>query len=126
MKNRVKVSVLNSEYTVVAQEDEQYIQKVAEHVDKTMREFLSSSGMSTSSASILTCINICDQYFKASESCDRLREQIKQYLDDAKSERNQADEARKEIMRLRSQIQELKIENQRLRNNSDAQRRPNQ
>ena len=40
MKNKITVSIADQEYTLVATEDEGYMQKVAQHVDAKVREVL--------------------------------------------------------------------------------------
>ena len=43
MKNKITVSIADQEYTLVATEDEGYMQKVAQHVDAKVREVLDLS-----------------------------------------------------------------------------------
>ena len=38
MRNRITVTIAGQEYTLVAMEDESYVRKVAEHVDRKVRE----------------------------------------------------------------------------------------
>ena len=44
MKNRVTVTIAGQEYTLVATEEEGYVEKVAQHVDAQMKQVLSGAG----------------------------------------------------------------------------------
>ena len=112
MKNKVTVRICSQEYTISAVESEEYIMKVASTVDRKMSETMElSPRLSITSAAVLTAVNMCDEAYKAQSACDNLRQQIKQYLDDASKYRQEADEAKREIMRLRSELQEAKLKN---------------
>ena len=95
-KNRVEVRIAGKDYTLVGTESEEYIQKVALYMDKKINEIMRvNSKLSTSMASILSAINVADDYFKAYENALNLSKELK----DAKNE-----------------IERLKEENRRLTN----------
>jgi len=60
----VKVSIFGNEYRVSGEGNEDYIQKLADYVDHTMRE-ISHQGrhVSTERIAILAAFNIADQLF---------------------------------------------------------------
>ena len=71
MVDRAKVDVLiaGNMYTIIGIESDEYIQRVGLYVDRKMNEVLKvNSKLSTSTAAILTAINIADDFFKAHES----------------------------------------------------------
>ena len=82
MKNKITVSIADQEYTLVATEDEGYMQKVAQHVDAKVREVLDGAKVSLVDGAVLAAMNIADQYFKEQEAAENLRRQIKSYLDE--------------------------------------------
>jgi len=110
MKNRITVKICSQEYSILAVEPEEYMMRVASNVDRKMTEIMEQNHrLSLAEAAVLTSINLCDDYLKAQGTSDNLRSQIKQYLDDAAKYRQEADDAKKEIVRLRNEIQDLKI-----------------
>ena len=82
MKNKITVSIAGQEYTMVAAEGEDYVRRVAAHVDSQMREVLSQGRLSQADGAVLAAMNIADQYFKGQEAAENLRRQIKSYLDE--------------------------------------------
>ncbi len=83
MKNKITVSIAGQEYTMVAAEGEDYVRRVAAHVDSQMREVLSQGRLSQADGAVLAAMNIADQYFKEQEAAENLRRQIKEYLEEA-------------------------------------------
>ena len=77
MKNKITVSIAGQEYTMVAAEGEDYVRRVAAHVDSQMREVLSQGRLSQADGAVLAAMNIADQYFKEQEAAENLRRQIK-------------------------------------------------
>ena len=82
MLNRVTVTIDEIEYTVVAEENEEYIRKNAALVDQNIREIKDSTPFSTLTATVLAAMNIADKYYKAQDLCDDLRTQIRDYADE--------------------------------------------
>ena len=80
MKNKITVSIAGQEYTMVAAEGEDYVRRVAAHVDSQMREVLSQGRLSQADGAVLAAMNIADQYFKGQEAAENLRRQIKEQL----------------------------------------------
>ena len=65
MKNKVVVTIAGQEYTMVAVEDEAYVNRCAAHVDSQLRQ-LSGSRLSQADAAVLTAMNIADEFFAVS------------------------------------------------------------
>ena len=62
MKNKTVVTIAGREYTMVAVEDEAYLRKCAEHVDRQLGEIMNGR-LSQADAAVLAAMNIADQYF---------------------------------------------------------------
>ena len=62
MKNKITVSIAGQEYTMVAAEGEDYVRRVAAHVDSQMREVLSQGRLSQADGAVLAAMNIADQF----------------------------------------------------------------
>ncbi|MEG0765127.1 MAG: cell division protein ZapA [Pseudoflavonifractor sp.] len=102
MKNHVVVTIGGQEYTLVATEDEGYVEKVAAHVNAAMQQVLNETKVSNMDGAVLTAVNIADEYFKEVEAAENLRRQLKEYLEDATKIKMELSEARREIFKLQN------------------------
>ena len=102
MKNRYKIMIAEREYTLVAEEDEKYVKKVADYAGKKIEEIIETAHVSVTDAAILASTNIADEYFKAVENSENLRRQLKEYLEEATKKRAELMELRRELSRLKS------------------------
>ncbi|MBE7026620.1 MAG: cell division protein ZapA [Ruminococcaceae bacterium] len=83
-KNKVEVKIRGRFYTITANEPEEYIYKICTYVDKKMNEITQmNSRLSTEMASVLTAINVADDFYKVQSSEDNLRKQILKYDEEA-------------------------------------------
>ena len=64
-------------YTIVAAEEENYVRRVAGHVDNKVQEVLSSGRASLVESVVLAALNIADEYYKEQEASENLRRQLK-------------------------------------------------
>ena len=103
MKNRVTVTIAGQEYTLVATEEEGYVEKVAQHVDAQMKQVLDGARISLVDGAVLTALNIADEYFKEVEASENLRRQLKEYLEEATKLKMELSEAKREIFKLQNQ-----------------------
>ena len=103
MKNRVTVTIAGQEYTLVATEDQGYVEKVAQHVDAQMKQVLEDARVSLVDGAVLTAVNIADEYFKEVEASENLRRQLKEYLEEATKLKMELSEAKREIFKLQNQ-----------------------
>ena len=83
MANRVTMTICGMEYTLVAEEDAAYMEKVGAMVDGEMRQLMDGAHMSRDNAAVLAAVNLADELCKAQENADNLRRQLKTYLDEA-------------------------------------------
>ena len=102
MKNKITVSIAGQEYTMVAAEGEDYVRRVAAHVDSQMRGVLSQGRLSQADGAVLAAMNIADQYFKEQEAAENLRRQIKEYLEESTKLKMELSEAKREIFKLQN------------------------
>ena len=99
--NKVTVTIAGVSYNLVSEEDTDYMEKVAAHVDEKVRE-LDGSGISTTEAGVLAALNIADEYFKEVEASENLRRQLKEYLEEATKLKMELSEAKREIFKLQN------------------------
>jgi len=93
VKRKTTVNIYDMEFTLIGEESEEYMLKVAELVDSRMRQ-VAVGGRSTVDAAILTAANIADDYFKALDTADAMKRQLRDYFE--------------EISRLKDEMDELK------------------
>jgi len=81
-KNKIIISIAGSELVVMTEESREYTTKLANIIDLKMRDLLSSSSkVTTPMASILTCLDLCDENEKNKAAAARLRDEIKSYYE---------------------------------------------
>ena len=102
MKNKVTVSIAGQQFTLVGTEDESYVCRVAAHVDEQVRQVSDAGRMSVVDSAVLAAVNITDQYFKEQETCENLRRQIKDVLEESAKLKMELSDAKREIFKLQS------------------------
>lgn len=74
-KKNTEVLIGGKKYTISGYEEEEYLQRVASYINSKLKEFNeidSFRRLSTDMKSILTEVNIADDYFKAKEQIEKL------------------------------------------------------
>ena len=110
-KNHVQVMIEGRMMTLVGTEPPEYMKSVADYIEKKNKEVRSSgngSRMNVAMASILTSMNVADDYFKEKRKKDELEtelENLKNKLEETKAE---LENANKEIEQLNRDIYILK------------------
>ncbi|HHV51014.1 MAG TPA: cell division protein ZapA [Clostridiales bacterium] len=108
-KNRIKLTICDTEYVITTDEPESYVIEIAEELDRSMREIMESDGrVSTTMAAVLAALTYADQAKKAASSADNLRFQLKDYINDNTKLRAELEEFRRENEKLAREIKELK------------------
>ncbi len=126
-KNRVKINMLNTEYVVLSDEDQDYVIKTANEVEKKIKSLKDgNTKISDTMAAILVAMDYCDELKRSNLLIENLKAQVKSCLDDSANSRNQFNEARdalesfkensqNEIDMLKEEIrtlkEKLKVEN---------------
>ena len=99
MANRVTMNICGEEYTLVAEENAAYMEKVGSLVDEKMRQLMDSAHVSRSDAAVLAAINLADELNKAQEGTENLRRQLKTYLDEANAAKNEVSELKRQLFK---------------------------
>ena len=103
MANRITVSICGGDYTLLAEENRSYMQKVAALVDGKMSEIMASGRVSRTDAAVLAAANLADELLKQQASTESLRSQLKGYLVDANKAKNELSECKRELFKLQQQ-----------------------
>jgi cell division protein ZapA len=107
-KNKIVVRIGGNEYTLVGVESDEYLQKVALYIDKKMVEIMKlNSRLSTAMASVLTAVNVADDYFRTYEQAEGLKLELKRV-------REEYDKTREANQRLAEENTILSSSNTRL------------
>ena len=82
----IKVSIFGREYNVKGGSDEEYVKKLASHVDSVMREIAEKTGsLSSARIAILAALNIADELFKERRNFRDFATELAQDLEEAMS-----------------------------------------
>ena len=99
MANRVTMGNCGQDYTLVADENASYMEKVGAMVDKKMRELMDTAHVSRSDAAVLAAINLADDLLKNQEAGENLRRQLKTYLDEATAAKNEVSDLKRQLFK---------------------------
>ena len=95
MANRVTVTIAGQNLTLLADETEEYMKKVAAVVSDKIREADRVPNLVGSQAAILAGVNLADELLKAQEQLSDLRHQLKDCLDENSELRTQIVKSRR-------------------------------
>ena len=108
-KNRVNLRICGLSYTIITEDDPEYVEELGEMIDKEMKSINNESPtLSTTQCAVLVALDQADACKKATASADNLRAQIKDYLEDSARARMEVDVARREIERLNKELSNLR------------------
>jgi cell division protein ZapA len=79
---KVKVIIDGRTYTLSAEEQDGYIEKVAEYVDSQVQQIKSALHTSSVDSATMAAMNIADSYFREKEASRNLQRQLKEALDE--------------------------------------------
>ena len=107
MLNEVKVIICGKEYKIKTAEAPNYVFALARALETKINEITAASGSSPYAASIMVSLALLDDLNKANQRLDNIRDQTKEYVDEAGRTRIERDAAQKEIEVLKSKIVQL-------------------
>ncbi len=82
-RNRVKMTIAGTEYTIASEEPALYMLQVGCDLDNDLRTMMNKNPRLTPTmAAVLTAINDRDRLNKAEEAADNLRDQLREYLEE--------------------------------------------
>lgn len=119
-KNKIEVIISGRVYTLIGEESQEYIQRVALYIDKKMNEVRkaeSSRKLSTSMIATLTSINVADDLFKVSErlknaytEIDSYERQLNEKNKEIENYQNELGAIQEENLALKDKLNELQLE----------------
>lgn len=121
-KNRIRLKIGGSEFNLTTPDEPEYVEGLAAKVNDKMNLFSKQAPrLSVTMAAILAALDYCDAYQKSEEAADKLRSQMKDYLEDSARARMEADVVRREVERLNRELQQLRAQNASGKNQAHGQ-----
>ena len=118
MLNRVKVVICGKDYMLQTEEPPSYVYGLGKMLEKKINELTrANSSISQYSAAVMVALSSLDDLNKAQSNLDNIREQAKEYVDEAGKSRIERDAAVKENEALRAKIDQLEKEIKTLKDN---------
>ncbi len=75
-KRRIVIRVAGRDYTVLSYDTEEYMQRVAQTVDRQISDIATATRVAQSDAAVLTCLSFCDELLKAQDENRHLRAEL--------------------------------------------------
>lgn len=108
-KNKVTVFVCGQKLTLLTTESEKYVNDIASKVETSINSLFAASNMSKEKCAVMTALDFCDDEYKARAAMNEIKEQIKEYIEDAAK-------LREENALLKAEIEKLNEEKKLLLN----------
>ena len=108
-KNKVKINICNTDYTIISEDSPEYVISIAEEVDKEMNNILkNNTRFSVTMVAVLSALQYCDDLHKSIRDCDNIKNQLKNYIEDNASLKIEVNKMKEENINLRKEIQSLR------------------
>ena len=108
-KNKVKINIYNSEYSICSDEPVEYVMDLGSEIDQRLNTIMKNNPrISVIQATVLLALEYADKAKKSDKGTDKLRAQIKDYLEDASSARMEAELSKREADRLARELENLR------------------
>ena len=77
-KQKVTVTVAGKNYTLVSSDPPEFVRRVAEYVDRKLRETAAVTNLPSAQTAVLACFNMAEELMKAQEENRQLRRRAEQ------------------------------------------------
>ncbi|SCL94934.1 cell division protein ZapA [Sporanaerobacter sp. PP17-6a] len=110
-KKKVDVTIDGRNFTVVGSESEDYIKKIAQYVDNTIKNvFHNNMRLSNHMAAILAAFNIADEYCKVNQKLKSLEKEVVGPIGNYENVSKELENSRAKIKELEEQLNNNKEE----------------
>ena len=83
MKNKITVELCDKEFSLLSDENEEYVKSLAKEINQLIQETAYKNlRISKSDAAVLTCLDLCDRNRKLTDNNDNMRKTISEYIDE--------------------------------------------
>ena len=83
MGNKINVNLAGMDFSIISNDDAAYVRKVTDHVNQAIYELTENYHISLLHAALMTALNLGDDSFKAMDSAENLRGQLRNYLEES-------------------------------------------
>ena len=77
-KNRTTVRIAGKDYTIASYDSEEYVNRVAAQVNRSMAELAAATRLPTAQLAVLAAVNATDDMLKSRDEARRLRRQVEE------------------------------------------------
>ncbi len=103
--NKARFKIMGAEYVISTTDSEVYVNTLAERLDTDVRAILEKApSASIMAATVITAMSYLDELEQKSMALDNMREQIKEYLQEAAKAKSSAEEAVRQAQMLRTEV----------------------
>lgn len=107
--NKVTITINSRQYNVVAEESEEYIQALGDHINEKIDKVLEGgTNVMGERPLVLAALNICDEYFKVNEAGYTVNEQLKTCTAKLNIQTEENKKLREQITLLHAELTEAK------------------
>ena len=108
---KMEVKINGMEYTIVSNEPEEYVQRVALMVNKKIAEVKTGGkGLSTAMLAVMAAMNLADELIKSEAAAENLRKEISVYMDEVQAGNAELEMKKLEVENLKEEMHKLEIE----------------
>ena len=108
-KNRVELKIYGNTYTILTEDDAEYVEELGELINKEMHAVSNESPtLSQTQCAVLVALDQPDACKKENSEAVNLRDPINDYIEDAARAKLEVDVARREIERLNRELSSLR------------------
>ena len=112
---KMEVKINGMEYTIVSNEPEEYVQRVALMVNKKIAEVKTGGkGLSTAMLAVMAAMNLADELIKSEAAAENLRKEISVYMDEVQA-------GNVELAKRDTELENLRMMRSQMRQNETAQ-----
>ncbi len=109
-KNKVKLNIYSSEYVICSDETPEYVAALGSEIDDRLGAIMKNNPrISVIQATVLLALEYADKAKKNEKGIEKLRSQIKDYLEDASAARMESELAKREAERLARENEALRL-----------------
>ncbi len=80
--NKVTITINSRQYTVVAEESTEYLEQLCSHINEKVENVIrGGQNLLGERPVVLAALNICDEYYKSVEECEKVKGQLQKFAD---------------------------------------------
>ena len=111
--NRLTVKINGMEYALKGEEKEEYLLKIANYVDKKLKNIMDiNPRLDTTSSAVLTAVNTIDEMFKQKQAYEEIAKEKEEFKKSEIAFHEEIKKLKRELDELKDLNKEMKFQNQ--------------